>query len=118
MAPIHWSYPCADPDEQRAIAAFLDRETARIDALVAKKERLIELLQEQAHCAHHARRHQGLDPNAPMKETSRPGDDWVDLLGAVGWRLKHHNVKLDDRKNSTVQRGECRDRHYSCDKTD
>jgi type I restriction enzyme, S subunit len=33
--------------EQRAIAAFLDRETARIDALVAKKERLIELLQEQ-----------------------------------------------------------------------
>ncbi len=33
--------------EQRAIAAFLDRETVRIDALVAKKERLIELLQEQ-----------------------------------------------------------------------
>ena len=33
--------------EQRAIAAFLDREAARIDALVAKKERLIELLQEQ-----------------------------------------------------------------------
>ena len=33
--------------EQRAIAAFLDRETARIDALVTKKERLIELLQEQ-----------------------------------------------------------------------
>jgi len=34
-------------DEQRAIARFLDRETARIDALVVKKERLIELLQEQ-----------------------------------------------------------------------
>ncbi len=33
--------------EQRAIAAFLDRETARIDALVVKKERLIELLQEK-----------------------------------------------------------------------
>src|SRR5205823_3365785 len=33
--------------EQRAIAAFLDQETARIDALVAKKERLIQLLQEQ-----------------------------------------------------------------------
>jgi type I restriction enzyme S subunit len=29
-------------DEQRSIAAFLDRETARIDALVTKKERLIE----------------------------------------------------------------------------
>jgi type I restriction enzyme S subunit len=34
--------------EQRSIAAFLDRETATIDALVAKKERLIELLQEKA----------------------------------------------------------------------
>lgn len=34
-------------DEQRAIAAFLDRETARIDALIAKKQRLIELLAEK-----------------------------------------------------------------------
>jgi type I restriction enzyme S subunit len=34
-------------DEQRAIAAFLDRETARIDSLVAKKQRLIELLEEK-----------------------------------------------------------------------
>jgi type I restriction enzyme S subunit len=33
--------------EQRAIAAFLDRETARIDALIKKKRRLIELLQEK-----------------------------------------------------------------------
>lgn len=33
--------------EQRAISSFLDRETAKIDALVAKKERLIELLQEK-----------------------------------------------------------------------
>jgi restriction endonuclease S subunit len=32
--------------EQRAIAAFLDRETERIDTLIAKKERQIELLQE------------------------------------------------------------------------
>ncbi len=33
--------------EQQAIASFLDRETAKIDALIAKKERLIELLQEK-----------------------------------------------------------------------
>jgi type I restriction enzyme S subunit len=33
--------------EQRAIAAFLDHETGRIDALIAKKERQIELLQEK-----------------------------------------------------------------------
>ena len=47
--PTIRALPVAVPSlsEQRAIAAFLDRETARIDALVAKKERLIELLQEK-----------------------------------------------------------------------
>ncbi|MBE7457168.1 MAG: restriction endonuclease subunit S [Planctomycetia bacterium] len=39
--------PVPPPDEQRAIAAFLDREMARIDALIDKKQRLIELLQEK-----------------------------------------------------------------------
>ncbi len=34
------------PDEQRAIASFLDRETARIDALIEKVEQSIELLRE------------------------------------------------------------------------
>ena len=39
--------PLPPSPEQHAITAFLDRETAKIDALVAKKERLIELLQEK-----------------------------------------------------------------------
>ena len=40
--------PVAQPgkDEQRAIAAFLDRETSRIDALVAKVRDAIERLKE------------------------------------------------------------------------
>jgi len=39
---------CVPPAlEQKAIAAFLDRETARIDALIEKKRRQIELLQEK-----------------------------------------------------------------------
>jgi len=40
-----WSFPPVN--EQRAIAAFLDRETARIDALIEKKRLLIELLHEK-----------------------------------------------------------------------
>ena len=42
------SLPCwaPAPDTQRAIADFLDVETARIDALIAKKRRIIELLRE------------------------------------------------------------------------
>jgi type I restriction enzyme S subunit len=42
-----YEVPTPPKSEQRAIAAFLDRETARIDTLVASKERLIELLLEK-----------------------------------------------------------------------
>jgi len=41
--------PVVDLRRQRAIADYLDRETARIDALIAKKRRMIELLEEQTH---------------------------------------------------------------------
>ena len=60
--------------EQRTIAAFLDRETGRIDALIAKKERQIELLQEKrAALISHAVT-KGLDPDAPMKGS---GVEWL-----------------------------------------
>lgn len=60
--------------EQSAIAAFLDRETARIDALVAEQEKLIALLAEkrQAVISHAVTK--GLDPDAPMKES---GVEWL-----------------------------------------
>jgi type I restriction enzyme S subunit len=60
--------------EQHAIAAFLDRETGRIDALITKKERQIELLREKrAALISHAVT-KGLDPDAPMKDS---GVEWV-----------------------------------------
>jgi type I restriction enzyme S subunit len=58
--------------EQRAIAAFLDREAAKIDALVANQERLIELLQERrAALISHAVT-KGLDPTVPMRDSGIP----------------------------------------------
>jgi type I restriction enzyme S subunit len=53
--------------EQREIAGFLDRETGKIDALVAEQERLLELLKEkrQAVISHAVTR--GLNPTAPLK---------------------------------------------------
>lgn len=45
IAPLHVYVP--PPDEQRAIADYLDHETAHIDALVAKQEEFIGLLQER-----------------------------------------------------------------------
>lgn len=60
--------------EQTAIAAFLDRETGKIDALVEEQKRLIELLKEkrQAVISHAVTK--GLNPDAPMKET---GIGWL-----------------------------------------
>jgi len=60
--------------EQRTIAAFLDHETARIDRLIEKQQRLIELLKEkrQAVISHAVTK--GLDPNVPMKDS---GVEWL-----------------------------------------
>lgn len=66
--------PCPLPprEEQTAIATFLDRETAKIDALIAEQEKLIALLAEkrQATISHAVTR--GLNPNAPMKDSGVP----------------------------------------------
>lgn len=66
--------PLPPPDEQASIAAALDRETARIDALIQKKTRFIELLKEkrQALITHAVTK--GLDPNVKMKDS---GVEWL-----------------------------------------
>ena len=63
-------YP--DTEEQHAIATFLDRETAKIDALIAEQEKLLALLAEkrQATISHAVTK--GLNPNAPMKDSGIP----------------------------------------------
>lgn len=61
-------------EEQSKIATFLDRETAKIDELIAEQQRLIELLKEkrQAVISHAVTK--GLNPNAPMKDS---GVEWL-----------------------------------------
>jgi type I restriction enzyme S subunit len=63
-----------DPEEQTKIAAFLDRETAKIDELVAEQRRLVELLKEkrQAVISHAVTR--GLNPDALLKPS---GIEWL-----------------------------------------
>ena len=75
--------PVPDVIEQQAIATFLDRETTKINALVAEQEKLIALLQEkrQAVISHAVTK--GLDPNVPMK------DSGVEWLGEVP---RHWNI--------------------------
>ena len=70
--------------EQHAIATFLDRETAKIDALVAEQENLIALLKEkrQAVISHAVTK--GLDPTVPMKDS---GIEWLGEVPAH-WDLR------------------------------
>jgi restriction endonuclease S subunit len=69
--------------EQTRIAAFLDRETTKIDALVAEQQRLIDLLKEkrQAVISHAVTK--GLNPTAPMKPS---GIEWLGDVPAH-WRV-------------------------------
>ncbi len=66
--------PIIPVSEQIAIATVLDHETAKIDALIAEQQRLIELLQEkrQAVISHAVTK--GLNPDAPMKDS---GVEWL-----------------------------------------
>jgi type I restriction enzyme S subunit len=91
------TYELAVPPEpeQRAIATFLDCETARIDALVAKKERLIELLQEKRAALITRAVTKGLDLTVPMKNS---GIEWLDEIPA-DWEVVRIGRKI------TLQRG-------------
>ena len=72
IGSIEVVYP--DQPEQAKILTSLDRETARIDALIEKKTRFIELLKEkrQALITHAVTK--GLDRNAKMKDS---GIEWI-----------------------------------------
>lgn len=78
-------------ETQTQIANFLDYETAKIDTLIAKQEKLIELLKEkrQAVISHAVTK--GLNPNVPMK------DSGVEWLGEVPehWKIKENKYLLD-----------------------
>jgi type I restriction enzyme S subunit len=66
-------------EEQSAIAAFLDQETGKIDALVAEQERLIALLKEKRQSVISQAVTKGLNPNAPMKDS---GIEWLGQVPA------------------------------------
>jgi type I restriction enzyme S subunit len=86
--------PVPDPTEQQTVAAFLDRETKRLDSLVAKKRDLIERLREKRTALMSrtvtrglpptAARAAGLAENPPLKPS---GLDWLGEIPAH-WEVK------------------------------
>ncbi|HCE1512224.1 TPA: restriction endonuclease subunit S [Vibrio parahaemolyticus] len=87
----NYRVPNPSIQEQQKIANFLDHETAKIDTLIAKQEKLIELLKEkrQAVISHAVTK--GLNPDVPMK------DSGVEWLGDVPehWEVGALNYSLE-----------------------
>jgi type I restriction enzyme S subunit len=74
-------FPTLGVTSQRVIADYLDRETARIDALIAAKRRMVELLEERRISAAHA-----AITGEQVRGPRQPGSSW---LGTVPrhWRM-------------------------------
>ena len=99
----NFRHPVPSLSEQCAIAEFLDRETAKIDGLVARKERLIELLQEKRTALITRAVTRGLDPNVPMKDS---GVEWLGEIPAH-WevcRLRRVVSKFVDYRGKTPEK--------------
>jgi type I restriction enzyme S subunit len=87
--------------ELKAIASFLDRETAKIHALIAKKERLIELLQEKRTAIISHAVTKGLDPTVQMKDS---GVEWLGKI-PTHWektRIKYALHQIVDTEHKTA----------------
>ena len=91
--------------EQTAIAEFLDRETGKIDGLVAEQQRLMELLKEkrQAVISHAVTK--GLNRHAPMKPS---GIEWLGDV-PVGWVVCAPKRRIKSAAGGTLIKGMCSD---------
>ncbi len=76
--------PCFPFNEQKQIANFLDYEINKIDNLISKQEKLIELLQEKRQAVISQAVTKGLNSNAPMKDS---GIDWLGEIPSH-WAVK------------------------------
>ncbi len=96
--------------EQSTIAAFLDRKTAEIDAVIAKKERLIALLQEERQALISRAVTRGLDAGVAMKDS---GIAWLGEVprhwGIVplGYLVSIIGGSTPSKDNMTYWDGEC-----------
>ena len=83
------SVACPSYKEQIQIANFLDHETTKIDSLITKQEKLIELLKEKRQSVISHAVTKGLNPDVPMKDS---GVEWLGevpehwILSKLKWR--------------------------------
>lgn len=106
---VNIEIPTPPVDEQKQIAKFLDYETAKIDTLIEKQQRLIELLTEkrQAVISHAVTK--GLNPDVPMKDS---GVEWLGNVpahwnvGSLGYYATLETGATPSRANLKYWNGE------------
>lgn len=88
--------PLADNSEQTAIASFLDRKTAEIDQLIANKEKLIALYEEEKTTIINHAVTKGLDPKVKTKPS---GVEWLGGI-AEHWKMKKLKFLLKENRGA------------------
>lgn len=91
--------PVPPVEEQQVIASYLDRETARVDTLIAEKVRLIDTLREYRQVTISEVVTQGLDSAAPKKSSGVP---WLGEIPAH-WGLKRLKFHVDQVGEKTSE---------------
>jgi type I restriction enzyme S subunit len=84
---------CPDYSEQLSLNNYLDHKTSQIDDLIAKKERLIQLLDEERTTIINQAVTKGLDPTVPMKDS---GIEWLGEIPAH-WEVAKFNLYVSIR---------------------
>lgn len=101
MAEIFVTLP--SPEEQQTIAAFLDCETGKIDALIAEQQRLVELLAEKRRAVISHAVTQGLPSTSSGRGSNVPlKDSGIAWLGEVP---AHWEVKRIKRLIHSIEQG-------------
>ncbi len=90
--------PLPDIEEQTTIANYLNHKTSQIDDLIAKKERLIQLLDEERTAIINQAVTKGLDPTVPMKDS---GIEWLGEIPAH-WEVKKLKQIFNSSKGLTI----------------
>lgn len=76
--------PCPSLEEQQAIASYLDSATSKIDAAIAREQKMIDLLNERKQIIINHAVTKGLNPNAKLKDS---GVDWIGKI-PENWEIR------------------------------
>jgi len=102
--------PYPPPEEQQIIANYLDKATAKIDTLIEKQTKLIELLKEKRQAVISTAVTRGLDNTVAMK------DSGVEWLGEIpeGWEISKLRYIFSFGKGLTITKANLQDKGIAC----